>query len=270
MLKDVGVDTGASRTRICIGGRTEAVFETPKTYESYMSRLSHQLSTAGPIGNVVVAVPSVVEEGRVLEPPNLGGGWEGRDLAAELRTRSENISGAVKVIQDTFAAAVGLQKTGAIENLPTIILTLSTGLGGAVLWRDGIRPLEVGHAILDLSGQQSPCNCGQVGCAEADLSGTAVARDTTFWSGSLPVSYWSSYGEKLGRFISVLSPMFMARDVVLFGGVTAKSALFLPSCERVVQATVRRVPAPRVRALPESNTVGAYGSWVLASASSRQ
>lgn len=92
------------------------------------------------------------------------------------------------VTNDCRAALAGEQWLGAAvgcQNVTGIIL--GTGLGGGVISRGHLLPGsfgglgEIGHMLLHPGGR--PCTCGQSGCAEQYLSGTAL---------------WKSYNQRLG------------------------------------------------------------------------
>ncbi len=80
-----------------------------------------------------------------------------------------------------FGAGKGEGGTGPLPRT-LVYLTLSTGIGGGVVYRGQVflgangLAAEIGHMVID-SGPSAPmCNCGRRGCLEAFASGTAVAR----------------------------------------------------------------------------------------------
>ncbi len=111
--------------------------------------------------------------------------WEGRHLAAELFSHCRI---PVSVHNDCSCAIKGELWRGAIRGKQSVAgMIIGTGLGGAILDRgEFIRGScygagEVGHMILHAQGK--PCYCGQCGCAERYVSGTAL---------------WESYNERAG------------------------------------------------------------------------
>ncbi|SDJ25650.1 ROK family protein [Salimicrobium halophilum] len=109
--------------------------------------------------------------------PNVPG-WSG----VQLLERVEEAFGVpVFVDNDVKAAAAGEALFGAGKDFRSfMMLTLGTGLGGAVVENGKLMrgshfsAGEVGHMILYPGGH--PCNCGQNGCLEQYVSGTALVN----------------------------------------------------------------------------------------------
>ncbi len=86
------------------------------------------------------------------------------------------------LINDASAAAVGEHYFGAGKGINNLIyLTVSTGIGGGIIIDDKLylgpcgSAGEIGHMTIDVNGPR--CSCGNVGCWETLVSGTAVARE---------------------------------------------------------------------------------------------
>jgi glucokinase len=85
------------------------------------------------------------------------------------------------LLNDASAAALGEHRFGAgrgVSNL--ILLTIGTGIGGGII-SDGRlyqgtsgNAGEIGHMTVDVNGKR--CTCGNVGCLETLVSGTALAE----------------------------------------------------------------------------------------------
>lgn len=119
-----------------------------------------------------------VEMGRVT---NIGGNivdWANTDIAGHMREHFPNMD--VMVENDANCAALCEKWIGAGKDLDSfILLTLGTGLGGGIYLKGsnlihGHNFLggEVGHTIFVPDGRQ--CMCGQRGCTEKYISGTAI------------------------------------------------------------------------------------------------
>ena len=118
--------------------------------------------------------------------------WKGTNIKKEIEDR---FSIPTVVDKDSNLAAIGEMWLGAAKNLDSfIMITLGTGVGGSYYdsrfgtlrghhWRAG----EIGHTILYPEGTR--CGCGQKGCAEQYISGTAIER-----------MYKEKYGEELKGF----------------------------------------------------------------------
>jgi glucokinase len=126
-----------------------------------------------------VGAPGPIDSvaGLVVSPPNLPG-WQNVALgqllgrALGLRLALENDANLAGLAEHRFGAGRGCS--------PLVYLTVSTGIGGALLLDGelvvGARGVagEVGHLVLLPDGPL--CGCGNRGCLEALASGTAVAR----------------------------------------------------------------------------------------------
>lgn len=87
---------------------------------------------------VSVGFPGVVKDGTVYTAPNLGKGWNGFNLEAELQKRLKR---PVRVANDADVQGLGSVTGKGLE----LVLTLGTGVG-SVIFVDGHRiHLEVGH-----------------------------------------------------------------------------------------------------------------------------
>lgn len=104
-------------------------------------------------------------------------GWEDADIVTPLR---EAFRVEVRLENDADAAAVGEGRFGAgADTSPLVMITLGTGVGGAILvdgkiYRgvNGEHP-ELGHVPVLPDGPE--CYCGRRGCWESLASGTAIA-----------------------------------------------------------------------------------------------
>ncbi len=86
------------------------------------------------------------------------------------------------LINDASAAVLGEHHFGAgqgVNNL--ILLTVGTGIGGGIIINEELysgasgSAGEIGHTTIDVNGPR--CSCGNTGCLEALVSGTAVAKE---------------------------------------------------------------------------------------------
>lgn len=116
--------------------------------------------------------------GRVLFATDHLPGWTGTNVKAML----ENMSGLPAFVEnDVNAAALGEGWQGAARDLTHYVMfTIGTGVGGALV-HDGKLingPTgsggEFGHIVLYPDGER--CNCGQRGCVEQYVSGSALTR----------------------------------------------------------------------------------------------
>lgn len=185
----VGVDLGGTYIRAALAGERGVLLERRKVetharegVEAVVERIVRAVEEVRG-GTAVAALgicspgPLSSRTGIVYSPPNLPG-WSDVPLVALLE---ERLGVPVFLGNDANAAALGEHKYGAGRGIGHMIyVTVSTGVGGGVI-SDG-RLLEgrhgaageVGHVVLEPDGP--PCNCGNRGCLEALISGTAIAR----------------------------------------------------------------------------------------------
>jgi glucokinase-like ROK family protein len=132
-----------------------------------------------PLLGIAVGVPGLVDQetGSVLFAPNLG--WTGVPLRSLLR---ERFDAPIFVDNEANLAALGEYYFGVAQGYENVLfLSLGVGLGGGIV-QDGKLYRgssgfcgEFGHMTMDPDG--SPCNCGNRGCWETQVSPAAVLRN---------------------------------------------------------------------------------------------
>jgi fructokinase len=119
-------------------------------------------------------------------------------------------------------------------------ITLGTGVGGGFVTQGKIlngahgAALEVGH--ISLNPQGPLCYCGQRGCAETYLSGTALSKLPPFHDSRKLFSeqshpeaqtIFSDYRKHMVHFLSILNNLFNPHYIVFGGGLSLQPSLFL-------------------------------------------
>lgn len=118
-------------------------------------------------------------------------------------------------------------------------ITLGTGVGGGLVSQGKIlsgahgAALEVGHISLDPEGPI--CYCGQRGCAENYLSGTALSKLAPFFDSkkifeeigrhSEAQNILNNYRTHLVHFLSILNNLFNPHYIVFGGGLSLQPVL---------------------------------------------
>lgn len=157
----------------------EAVFEQ-------LVRLGKQMMARYPgirRGGIASAGPLDPMNGVLLDPTNFAsaaGTWGRVPLASII---SKRLGIPVYLENDAAAAMLAEHWIGAAKGFKNaMILTLGTGLGTGIIANDELvraghhfHP-EAGHIILKVDDKTAPCGCGNLGCAEAYLSGRNFAR----------------------------------------------------------------------------------------------
>jgi len=133
------------------------------------------------VGAISIACAGGIDTGRgivVTPSPHLPG-WADTPLGHIFR---ERFGIETYVVNDASAAALGEHRYGAGKGVKhLVLLTLGTGIGGGIII-DGKLYLgavggagELGHMTVEAHGPK--CGCGNTGCLEMLVSGTAIERD---------------------------------------------------------------------------------------------
>ena len=274
-----------------------AVGEGPAAVVKRLLELGDQVLAevgAGSVAAVGVGCggPLDPRTGVIFGPPGLPG-WDEVPLG---RLVAEHFGLPTYVDNDATAAALGEYRWGGWDVRSLVYLTVSTGFGGGVvadgkLFRGAAdQGGELGHVVVDWQGRQ--CGCGARGCAEAYVSGTAIARraaeavaDSPSSSlARLPVitakdvaeharagddvarAVWDETTAMLGRMVAVLINVCEPELVVLGGGVTRAGAQLL---DPVREAALRQAMPPAARACDvvlsrHGDAVGVLGAAAIA------
>jgi len=144
-----------------------------------------------PIAAIGIGAGGRIEEetGKVLYAVGIYRNYIGLEMKRELE---EEFHLPVAVTNDCRAAVIGEKWVGAARDYSNIVgIILGTGVGGGYIYHNHILNGaaggfgEIGHMILHPDGRQ--CSCGQKGCAEQYISGTAL---------------WNIYNEETGSNIT--------------------------------------------------------------------
>lgn len=238
--------------------------------ETVFERVVAGIQAAWPVGEEVaalsVAAPGPLDpaSGLVFSTPNIKE-WVDFPLGEKLAKRFDR---PVFVNNDANLAAVGEWRYGAGQGHQDVLyLTISTGIGGGVIlgnrlvlgWR-GLAA-ELGHITVLPDGPL--CSCGQRGHLEAVASGPAIAAyvrerlqagerssltpeqvtpraiaEAARRGDGLARAAYERAGRFLGRAIADFLHAFNPSVVILGGGVSQSSDLFLESLRLTLAASV--------------------------------
>ncbi len=162
----------------------------------------------------------------------------------------------VVVANDANCAGLGEAWLGAGRHLRNlIVLTLGTGVGGAIIL-DG--KLFVGHqgtagelGLITINLYGPECKSGNQGSLEQHVCTAAIQRETGMKPETLArlaakgnsqaIAFWQHYGHMLGAGVANLIYVLAPEAVILGGGICNSAEFFLPSVESEIE---RRVVPP--------------------------
>jgi len=271
--------------------------------------LASSLGPKSAYSRVSIASAGPLHSGRgvLLDPTNFftdQKSWGVLPLVAELKKRFRK---PVLLENDAAAAALGEAWKGghgASTSRNLVMLTLGTGLGVGVIVNGqllragrGLHP-EAGHLPLNIEASDHPCGCGSVGCMEVYLAGSHFVRRAqarfkgpvlngadlvALAQGGDPLvsaahrewlrAEFTAYGRRLAHAIRGMCLLFAPEVVVLAGGFSHASSLYLPEAQRLLPELMRRyrvgvdlVPKVEVSRLgDDAGVIGAARTALLAS-----
>lgn len=190
-MKTLGIDVGGTKIAAAVveEGRILAKEQIPTPQFGSASVLealemvSRQLLSTYSVEAVGIGLPGPIDfmQGAVRFCANIVG-IDNAPLAPLLQQRL-----GIKVVLENDANAAGFaeHKYGAAKNLDSsIFITISTGIGGGLYYKDDIirgrngTAGEIGHITVMPHGPM--CGCGQLGCWESFASGKAIAKEASF------------------------------------------------------------------------------------------
>jgi glucokinase len=194
---------------------------------------------------------------------------------------------------DAAAAVLGEMWKGGHgkKNKNIVAMTLGTGVGVGVIADGalvragrGLHP-EGGHIPINAEDHDYPCGCGAYGCIEAYLAGTHFAKRMSArvgrsltgkeavelaQEGDLQIqASFKEYGRHLAQAIRSLCVLFAPEVVVLSGGFSHASHLFLPETKKVLPSLLERYREgidllPEVKVSNLQNDAGILGAAYIA------
>jgi len=192
--------------------------------------LERQNMKASDLKGICVAAASPVDmkKGIVSTPPHLPG-WYAVPLRDIVRDR---YGIDTYLINDVKAAVLGEYRFGAGKGIDNLIcITLGTGIGGGIITNGKLYfgevggAGEVGHMTIDANGPR--CVCGNTGCWELFVSGTAMEREVVRHLSSGEASSLAEINRKNGIVTSVDITRAARNGDVLAIRVIAGSARYL-------------------------------------------
>lgn len=159
--------------------------------------------------------PLDLEKGLILPSSNLGN-KEPLEIVDQVRAAFDSKAKFATNIQfdrDTIVALIGEAWKGGAQGLKDVVmLTLGTGVGGAVMVDGEIdygqgKAGEIGHIIIDTESNKE-CGLGHKGCLEAMINGTKAQDEMATY-----------LGVALANIVDILNP----EKIIIGGGKTIHS-----------------------------------------------
>lgn len=207
-MLSIGIDIGGTKIlgaivddngKVISEKRVSSPAHDPELMVNEVASLILELSAQAALELVPVGVAAAgfidADQANVLYAPNLS--WRDEPLRERLE---EKIQRSLVIENDANAAGWAEYRFGAGRgSKDMVMLTLGTGVGGAVISDGAIRrggfgiAGELGHIRVVRGGKQ--CGCGRTGCVEQYASGTALLESARALSAS---------GDPAGNFLSDL------------------------------------------------------------------
>lgn len=290
LTRVIGVDLGGSAIKLgrydVLGNCHQSLtVPTPQpatpsaVFSALLDAILQMTENVQSIGGIGIGLPGPVDaSGRISQIAINLKNWQNVPLADWIE---EKTGLSVVMANDANCAGLGEAWLGAgsrFKNL--ILLTLGTGVGGAIILngelfvgRNGTAG-ELGLITLNFDGPV--CNSGNRGSLEQYASVQAIRRETGLEPAELAakaksgdqkaIEYWQQYGRRLGAGLASLIYILTPEAIILGGGISAASDLFLPGTiaeiERRVLASSRQDLQLLIAEL--GNQAGAIGAAKLA------
>ena len=247
MAKVIGIDIGGTKINACLVDEKGNILErhmmdteASKGRDVVLENIKKSIYTlsykeASAIG---IGTPGFIDSknGIVTFAGNING-WTGLNLKEAI---GEYLDIPVFVENDANIALVAEKWIGACKDCDNVVMiTLGTGLGGAIITKDGgllsgahFQGAELGHMMLHPGGNY--CTCGQYGCAEAYCAGPAISEDYFRLTGKRLTGkeifslvdeddkakeVLENYQSNLAYFLTSLRNIFDPEAIVIGGGI---------------------------------------------------
>ncbi|MEG4120264.1 ROK family protein [Microcoleus sp. N9_B4] len=262
MTQVIGIDLGG--TAIKLGRFSEdgichqsLTLPTPQpaTPEAVLAAMTDAILQLNPVENAVSAIgigtPGPADAaGRIARVAINLKNWHNVPLADWLEAK---ICLPTILANDANCAGLGEAWLGAGRHFKDLILiTLGTGVGGAVILDD---KLFVGHqgaagelGLITINPDGPECNSGNRGSLEQYVSVQAIRRQTGLEPLELAnlaksgdakaLEFWQNYGRYLGIGLASLIYILTPQAIIIGGGISAGAEFFLPKVREEIDQRV--------------------------------
>ncbi|MDR9403783.1 MAG: ROK family protein [Halothece sp. Uz-M2-17] len=185
------------------------------------------------------------------------------------------------VANDANCAGLGESWLGAGRHVNhLILLTLGTGVGGAIIFDNQLFTGPYGAAgelgLITLNPHGDRCNSGNHGSLEQHLCVQAIQRKTQKTPAELgklaaagdqnALAFWEEYGRDLGAGLASLIYVLTPEAIIIGGGISASAEFFLPAAQQEIEQRVVGISRMNLQLLTAElgNQAGMVGAAKLA------
>lgn len=257
----IGVDLGGTAIKLgrftaagnCINSLTVPTPQ-PATPDAVLEAIAAAIATLDPdreAAAIGVGTPGPADAaGRVARVAINLAGWKDVPVSDWLESK---MGRPTVLANDANCAGLGEAWLGAGRSFQDlIVLTLGTGVGGAIILNGQLFTGRNGTAgelgLITLNPDGPPCNSGNQGSLEQHCSVQAIRRETGVEPGDLAaranagdadaIAFWQQYGRNLGAGLASLIYVLTPEAVILGGGISAGADLFLPAVKAEIESRV--------------------------------
>ncbi|MGB2926795.1 MAG: ROK family protein [Limnothrix sp.] len=230
---------------------------TPEAVAAAIASLINELNSDKKCQAAGIGIPGPVDStARVARVAINLSDWHDVPLADWVEAKTD-----VKITLDNDANCAGLGEAwlgAGRDHKNLLMITLGTGVGGAIILDNKLFTGHYGAAgelgLITLNPDGPPCNSGNNGSFEQYCSITGVKRLSGHDPSNLSslakkgdktaIAHWEDYGKLLGAGLTSLIYIFTPEMIILGGGISASSELFLPAAQAEIERRV--LPSSRV------------------------
>ena len=285
----VGIDLGGSAIKLgrfdpqgtCLQSLTIATPQ-PATPPAVLQAIVAAIAQIDPDQQTVaigVGTPGPADAaGRIARVAINLAGWQDIPLADWLEAETGK---PTVLANDANCAGLGEYWLGAGKKFQdVIVLTLGTGVGGAVILGGKLFVGREGAAgelgLITLNPDGPDCNSGNAGSLEQYTSVRAIRRRTGLephelgdraQAGDLEaIDFWQAYGRDLGAGLASLIYVLTPEAVIIGGGISASAKFFFPAVQAEIDRRVLASSRAGLQLLPAElgNQAGIVGAAKLA------
>ena len=266
----ITIDIGAANTRIAGSKNLKTIFElkkfpTEKNFDSGIKKIHtniQKIARNNKIKAIVVGMAGIHDkkDGKVLVSPNLPS-WVNKPIVAGLK---KTYHCRVFLENDTDLGGLGEAVFGAGKKYKIIAYyAIGTGLGGVRILNKQIdisaQGFEPGHQIININGKKWPW-CGQKGCLESYVSGKAFYKKYKIRPEQCKnQKIWQDFSKYLAQGVINAITLWSPNIVIIGGGLSKKSHLFLKPLKKQVRKNLLIFKSPPIIKSALGDKSGLYG-----------